>query len=135
MREEEVVDVVGTVLVVVGMLGIACSLLSGFFVELPGIITFSRSINLTGFCSCSSSSNISSMITSPVVLPLVFEEFVAVVGGSFVGVGPEGGLIESSFTCAGDERTEDVARKHTENNRSSFLPQELTCYFGSHDLN
>lgn len=109
----EVVDVVGTVLavVIVDMFSMDRSLLSDFLVEFSGIVRFFRSIDLTDFSSCSSSSNISSMITSPVVLPLVFEEFVAAVD-SFVGVETERCFIESSLTCAGDELTEDIARKY-----------------------
>jgi len=110
-----VVEIVVVVVVteVIGMTFIGSFLLSGFSVEVSGIVRLSRSIDLTGLCSCSSSSNISSISISSAVPPLVFdvvivdfeESFAFVVDSTLAGTeGTDMGLIGSSFICEDDNR-------------------------------
>jgi hypothetical protein len=131
-EEEEVVEVVVVVVVVVvvkivvvivvvgieiiGMTFIGSSLLSVILVEVSGIVRLSRSIDLTGLCSCSSSSNISSISKSSAVPPFVFdivvvvvdleESFLFVVDSTLAGTeGTDTGLIGSGLICENDNRT------------------------------
>ncbi len=117
-EEEEEIEVVVVVVVIelvvaieiIGRTFIESSLLSVFLVEISGIVRLSRSIDLTGICSCSSSSNISSISISSAVLPFVFdvvidfEESFAIVVDSILA-GTDIALIDSSLTCEGDDRT------------------------------
>ncbi len=88
--------------------------------EVSGIVRLSRSMDLTGLCSCSASSNISSISISSAVPPLVFETVVVVfdleaafefvVDSILAGIeGTDIGLIGSGFVCEDDNRTEDTS--------------------------
>jgi len=112
----EIVVVVVVVTEVIGMTFIGSFLLSGFLVEVSGIVRLSRSIDLTGLCSCSSSSNISSISISSAVPPLVFdvvvvfvdfeESFAFVIDSTLAGTeGTDTGLIGSGLVCKDDSRT------------------------------
>ena len=108
----EVVFVVVGATTVVGITLIASSLLSVCLVELSGIVTLSRSIDLTGICSCSSSSSISSISISSAVFPFVFdfdESFAAVVVDSSLSE-IVAGLLASSFTWPDDDRAFGISR-------------------------
>lgn len=77
---------------------------SSLRVVVEGIVRLSRSMGLAGVCSCSSSSNISSMSISSAVPPLVFRlEVEESTDGSFVSpfAGRADGLIESTLFCTG----------------------------------
>ena len=106
VREEARVVVVVTVVIVVAIF-IDSSFLSVWFIEVSGIVRLSRSIDLTGFCSCSSSSNISSISISsaaPLWLLIVFGivinleiSVIAVIVSTFEDIGTD--LIGSVFVC------------------------------------
>jgi len=114
---ETVVVVVVAIVVteVIGMTFIGSILFAVFFVEVSGIVRLSRSIDLTGLCSCSSSSNISSISISSAVPPLVFdivvvvdfeESFTFIVDSTLAGTeGTDMGLIGSGLVCKDDNRT------------------------------